>query len=108
MGKIFISAGHSLQDPGASPVFGTTEAEEMICVRDAAMLALQRRKVAVVAVSDTLSLTTTITFINANAVGGDVAVEIHGNSAAASARGTEAFFIAGNAQRKLDAERLLN
>lgn len=108
MGTIFLSAGHSLQTPGASTVFGTTEAEEMMRARDATVQALQRRGVAVVAVSDTLSLATTITFINAHAVGGDVAVEIHGNSAAASARGTEAFFIAGNAQRKFDAERLLN
>lgn len=107
MGKIFISAGHSLGEPGASTVFGTTEAEEMMRTRDATVQALQGRGVAVVAVPDDLSLTATVAFINARAVAGDVAVEIHGNSATASARGTEAFFIAGNAPRQADATRLL-
>jgi N-acetylmuramoyl-L-alanine amidase len=47
--------------------------------------------------SDDLSLTGTISWINARATRQDVALEIHGNSASdRSANGTEDFYIGGN------------
>lgn len=108
MGKIFISAGHYLNDPGASSVLGTTEADEMIRTRDLIVQQLKSLGLNFVSVPDTIDLGPTIKFINARAVAGDVALEIHGNSAGSSARGAEAYFIGGNAQRELDAKRLLN
>lgn len=107
MGTIFLSAGHSLNDSGAPTVTGTTEAREMIRVRDATLAALQGRGLAVQSVPDDLSLGGTIAFINARRNRGDVAVELHGNSAGPSAHGTEAFYAATVSVRRADAETLL-
>lgn len=106
MGRIFISAGHFLSDPGAI-AFGTTEAKEMMLTRDLIVQELKAQGVEFFSVPDDLSLTGTIQWINARARRGDVALEIHGNAFNGRLRGTEAFFVAQNEQRKKDAELLL-
>lgn len=106
MGRIFISAGHYLSDPGAV-AFGTTEAKEMMLTRDLIVQELKAQGVEFFSVPDDLSLAGTIQWINARARRGDVALEIHGNAFNGNSRGTEAFFVAQNEQRKKDAELLL-
>lgn len=106
MGRIFISAGHFLSDPGAV-AFGTTEAKEMMLTRDLIVQELKAQGVEFFSVPDDLSLRGTIQWINARARRGDVALEIHGNAFNGRLRGTEAFFVAQNEQRKKDAELLL-
>ncbi|MFB2933843.1 N-acetylmuramoyl-L-alanine amidase [Aerosakkonemataceae cyanobacterium BLCC-F154] len=106
MGRIFISAGHDLSDPGAV-AFGTTEAKEMMLTRDLIVKELEAQRVEFYSVPDDLSLKRTIEWINSKAKKGDVALELHGNAFNGSARGTEAFYIAGNERRKQDAELIL-
>lgn len=112
MGRIFISAGHGGRengrtDPGAI-VAGTTEAQEMIQLRDLIVPELRSRGFTVLAVPDDLGLRDTIAWINARARPDDVALEIHadafGNPAA---RGATTFYIASNEDRKAHAELLL-
>jgi len=112
MGKIFLSAGHGgfedgERDPGAIGT-GTTEALEMIRIRDATVQSLSNSGVEVVAVPDNLSLGQSIRFINDRAVAGDVALEIHADSATPQARGATAFFVLNNADREKDARMLLD
>lgn len=106
MGRIFLSAGHDLIDPGAV-AFGTTESKEMMLTRDLVAKELEAQRAAFLSVPDNLNLRQTIQWINSQARNGDVAVELHGNAATGIARGTEAFFVDGNIQRKQDAELLL-
>ncbi len=106
MGRIFISAGHDLIDPGAI-AFGTTESKEMMLTRDLIAKELEAQGAAFLSVPDNLNLRQTIQWINSQARSGDVAIELHGNAANGIARGTEAFFVDGNTQRKQDAELLL-
>ncbi|NET56097.1 MAG: peptidoglycan DD-metalloendopeptidase family protein [Symploca sp. SIO2E6] len=112
MGKIFISAGHYFQDPGASSALGTTEAEEMIKTRDLIIEELESQGLQAgtdfLSVPDTIDLGPTISWINARAVSGDVALEIHGNAANSQARGTECFYIEGNNERQGDAKLILD
>jgi N-acetylmuramoyl-L-alanine amidase len=111
MAQIFLSAGHGgfedgSIDPGA--INGsTTEAEEMKQTRDLIEKELNSRSFAVLSVPDHLSLRETIAWINNRANRGDVAVEIHADSATPNARGASAFFIAGNNERQADADILL-
>ncbi|AFY69657.1 cell wall hydrolase/autolysin [Thalassoporum mexicanum PCC 7367] len=112
MAKIFLSAGHggfegAFRDPGVV-VNNTSEAAEMIATRDLVVAELRSRGLSVEAPSDDLSLTGTISWINARASRRDVALEIHGNAAAdRSANGTEDFYIAGNQERKRHGELLI-
>ncbi len=112
MGKIFISAGHYFQDPGASSALGTTEAQEMIQTRDLILEELELQGLRAgqdfLSVPDTIDLRPTISWINARAVAGDVALEIHGNAANGQVRGTECFYIDGNNERRGDAELILD
>ncbi|HEY9710598.1 MAG TPA: N-acetylmuramoyl-L-alanine amidase [Oculatellaceae cyanobacterium] len=108
MGRIFISAGHYVGDPGARTASGTTEAQEMMLTRDLVVRELESRGVEFLSVPDTLDLVPTIQWINARAVSGDVALELHGNSFNGSARGTEAFYINGNNERQKNAKMLLD
>ncbi|WAL60069.1 hormogonium tapered terminus morphoprotein TftA [Thermocoleostomius sinensis] len=112
MGRIFISAGHFSGDPGATTAIGTSEAQEMIKTRDLIIAELKSRGLVqdqdFFSVPDTIDLTPTINWINACAVAGDVALEIHGNAFDKRARGTECFFIHGNAARERDARLMLN
>lgn len=112
MGRIFISAGHggtegSGIDPGIV-VAGTTEAREMILTRDLVVSELRSRGFEVLATPDDLSLLQSIAWINARGIGGDVALEIHGDATSNPAvRGASVFYIPNNELRKSHAELLL-
>ncbi len=69
MAQIFISAGrggivNGVQDTGAR-VAGTTEAQEMIALRDLVVPELRSRRYDVLSVPDDLNLTQSIAWINA-------------------------------------------
>ena len=112
MGRIFISAAHGgteagKNDPGAI-AGGTTEAKEMILLRDLVVTELRTRNLEVLAVPDDLSAAQTIAWINSRANAKDVAIEIQANAASSpSVRGASAFYIAKNDQRKQNAEMVL-
>jgi hypothetical protein len=112
MGRIFISAAHGgiesgKNDPGAI-AGGTTEAKEMILLRDLVVTELRSRNLEVLAVPDDLSAAKTIVWINARANVKDVALEIQANAASSpSVRGASVFYIAKNQQRQQNAEVLL-
>ncbi|MBW4646142.1 MAG: N-acetylmuramoyl-L-alanine amidase [Goleter apudmare HA4340-LM2] len=112
MGRIFISAAHGgieagKTDPG-SIAGGTTEAKEMIMLRDLIVTELRARSFEVLWVPDDLSTTQTITWINSRGRSTDVALEIHCDSASSpSVRGASVFYIANNTARRSHAELLL-
>jgi hypothetical protein len=112
MGRIFISAAHGGKeaggiDPGAI-AGGTTEAREMILLRDLMVTELRARNIEVLGVPDDLSAARTIDWINSRARPKDVAIEIHADAANnPSVRGASIFYIANNDQRKQHAELVL-
>jgi hypothetical protein len=112
MGRIFISAAHGgkeagVIDPG-SIAGGTTEAREMILLRDLIVPELRARNFEVLAVPDNLSLSHIISWINSRARHGDVAIEIRADAASSpSVRGASVFYIANNDDRRNEAELLL-
>lgn len=112
MGRIFLSAGHFLSsasnsgDPGAVAL-GTTETEEVIKTRDLIEQIFNQQNIDFLSVPDHIDLRPTINWINRRSVSGDVAVELHCNAFNGNVRGTEAFFIAGNNQRKAETQLLL-
>ncbi len=112
MGRIFISAGHGgyengTIDPGAI-AGGTTEAQEMILLRDMIVAELRSRRIEVLSVPDDLSMEQSISWINSRARTGDVALEIHlGAASTPATRGARAYHIANNTQRRQDAQNLL-
>jgi len=111
-GRIFISAGHGgTEGAGIDPgiIAGdTTEAREMILTRDLVVTELRSRGFEVFSVPDDLSLAQTIAWINARALPGDVALEIHADgSSNPTVRGATVFYIANNEQRKSHAELML-
>ena len=112
MGRVLLSAGHGgyengVLDPGIMAA-GTTEAREMIWLREATAQTLQRRGIEVLTVPDDLSLQQTIAWINARGRAGDVALEIHlDGSSNPATRGTTVYFIANNQVRQTQAEILL-
>ncbi len=112
MGKIFISAAHGglengTRDPGVI-AGGTTEAKEMILLRDQIVAEARSRNVVVYSVPDDLSQVQSIDWINDRAVGGDIALEIQMNgSSNPQTRGATGYYIATNDQRKGNVELLL-
>ena len=112
MGRIFISAAHGgkevgVIDPG-SIAGGTTEAREMILLRDLIVPELRARNFEVLAVPDNLTITQIISWINSRARQGDVAIEIRADAATSPAvRGASVFYIANNNERQSNAELLL-
>jgi hypothetical protein len=112
MGRIFISAGHGgiekgSRDPG-SIAGSTTEAQEMILLRDQVVPELKKQRFEVLSVPDNLSMSQTIQWINALARPGDVALEIHADTSSnPNVRGAVAFYIANNTERKNHADLLL-
>ncbi len=112
MGRIFISAAHGgkevgVIDPG-SIAGGTTEAREMILLRDLIVPELRARNFEVLAVPDNLTITQIISWINSRARQGDVAIEIRADAATSpTVRGASVFYIANNNERQSNAELLL-
>ncbi|MEO0352023.1 MAG: N-acetylmuramoyl-L-alanine amidase [Cyanobacteria bacterium P01_A01_bin.15] len=112
MAQIFISAGHGgfengIRDAGAK-VDGTTEAQEMIRIRDLIVPELRSRGFKVLSVPDDLSLQASISWINARSQSGDIALEIHvGAFQNTDVRGATAYYIASNETRKAHAELTL-
>lgn len=112
MGRIFISAGHGgledgRRDPG-SIVGGTTEAQEMIQLRDLIVQELRSRNFEVLSVPDDLSAAQSLSWINLRHRAGDVALEIHADSFTnPSVRGASVYYIANNEERRAHAELLL-
>lgn len=113
MGRIFISAAHGgkengLLDPG-SVVAGTTEAQEMILLRDLVVSELRTRGVEVLSVPDDLSFRQTLDWINVRGRSDDVAIELHADAANnTDLRGTIVYYIANNDMRKRQAGLILN
>lgn len=112
MGRIFISAGHGGMEQGGrdlgSMVGNTTEAQEMILLRDLVVPELRSRGFEVFSVPDDLSSVQTIQWINVRSRPGDVALEIHCSAFSnPDVRGATAFYIANNTERKNHAELLL-
>lgn len=112
MGKIFISAGHGGYENGSidygATVTNTTEAAEMIRIRDLVVPELRSRGFEVLGVPDDLSNAQTLAWINTRCQTTDVALEIHGGAATSpGARGASVFYIANNEVRKSHAELLL-
>jgi N-acetylmuramoyl-L-alanine amidase len=112
MGRIFISAGHGgfefgVRDPGAI-VGETTEAQEMILLRDLIVPELRSRGFQVLSVPDDLSAQQTIDWINSRYRPQDVAIELHADTSRdPTLRGATVFYIALNEQRRQHAELLL-
>ncbi|MEH2253656.1 hormogonium tapered terminus morphoprotein TftA [Nostoc sp.] len=112
MGRIFISAAHGGKEAGGidagAIAGGTTEAKEMILLRDLIVTELRARNLEILAVPDDLSATQTITWINSRGRRGDIALEIQSNAAnSPSVRGASVFYIVNNSDRKSNAEQLL-
>ena len=113
MGSIFVSAGHggfegNQRDPGAI-AFGTTEAQELMLIRDLLVPELRRRGIETFSVPDTLSLVQTIAWINDRCRAGDVALEMHIDAFSnPKVRGASVFYIGSNPKRKADADLILN
>ncbi|MBD2537414.1 N-acetylmuramoyl-L-alanine amidase [Coleofasciculus sp. FACHB-SPT36] len=107
MGRIFISAGHGAGEPGGQ-AGGTTEAQEMILLRDQIVPELRSRGFEVLSVPDDQNSTQSISWINARSRSGDVALEIHADAYSNPAtRGATVFYISSNEERKQNAELLL-
>ena len=112
MAQIFISAAHGgiengVRDTGAR-VAGTTEAQEMIALRDLVVPELRSRGYDVLSVPDDLSLVQSIDWINARTKAGAIAIEIHAESFSNQAtRGAKVYYIAGNRDRRDQAELIL-
>lgn len=112
MGRIFISAAHGgieagRSDPGAI-AGGTTEAKEMILLRDLILTELRARSLEVLSVPDDLSAAQTIAWINSRGRSTDVALEIQSNAASSpTVRGASVYYITTNSDRKSNGELLL-
>ncbi|MDJ0600199.1 MAG: N-acetylmuramoyl-L-alanine amidase, partial [Crocosphaera sp.] len=112
MGSIFLSAGHHLRSPGRSGdpgavALGTTEVKEVIETREAIEKIFEAQNIEYFSVPDHLTLKESISWINERSQRGDVAVELHCNAFNGRARGTEAYYIKGNSQRKAETQSLL-
>jgi N-acetylmuramoyl-L-alanine amidase/Mannosyl-glycoprotein endo-beta-N-acetylglucosaminidase len=112
MGRIFISAAHGGKEAGGidpgSIAGGTTEAREMILLRDLIVTELRSRSFEILSVPDDLSAAGTIAWINSRGRRGDVALEINADAANSPAvRGASVFYIASNNERKSNSELLL-
>lgn len=106
---VFLSVGHNLEtkwnlakDRGAA-AFGTTEFDECEKVANNVMECQRNAKASganpsfeIVRVPVGLSIAARAKWVNANAVDGDVLVELHLNAAGPTATGVETFFYSGS------------
>jgi Mannosyl-glycoprotein endo-beta-N-acetylglucosaminidase/N-acetylmuramoyl-L-alanine amidase len=112
MGRIFLSAGHGgiengKLDPGTVRD-GTTEAREMMVLRDAILAETRSRNFEVLPVPDDLDITRTIRWINDRQRFGDIAIELHSDAFPSPLfQKTAAFFIGNNSDRKRHADLVL-
>ncbi len=112
MGRIFLSAGHGGVENGiidsGTVVTGTTEAREMILLRDLLLAELRSRNLEVLSVPDDLSFDQTLVWINQRGRNDDVSLELHSDAANNPlVRGCSAFYINQNDLRKRHADLLL-
>ncbi|HAG83749.1 MAG TPA: cell wall hydrolase [Cyanobacteria bacterium UBA12227] len=112
MGRIFISAGHGGLEQGGRDLGAiagsTTEAQEMILLRDQIVPELRSRGFEVLSVPDDLSSSQTIQWINVRSRPNDVALEIHtGAFSNPSVRGASVYYISNNTERKNHADLML-
>ena len=81
MGRIFLSAGHGGVENGiidsGTVITGSTEAREMILLRDLLQAELRSRNLEVLSVPDDQSFTQTLTWINQRGRNDDVSLELH-------------------------------
>ncbi|GAB4365439.1 MAG: hypothetical protein Kow00121_01950 [Elainellaceae cyanobacterium] len=112
MGRIFISVGHG----GLKAAWGelnsendaVIETQELGLARELIVQGLRSRGYDMVPVPNDISADQTIEWINQRARSGDIALGICANPPGQSAgRGAMVFYIAGNNQRKAQAEHLL-
>jgi hypothetical protein len=112
MAQIFISAGHGgleggVRDVGAR-IGGTSEAQEMIALRDLIVPELRSRGYDVLSVPDDLNAAQSIDWINARVRPGAVALEIHAEQFSNQAtRGATVYHISNNRDRRDQAELIL-
>ncbi len=112
MGRIFLSAGHGGVENGmidsGTVITGSTEAREMILLRDLLQAELRSRGLEVLSVPDDQSFSQTLTWINQRGRNDDVSLELHGDAANNPlVRGCSAFYINQNDVRRRHADLLL-
>ena len=112
MAQIFVSAAHGGYEDGMLDhgvvLPNTTEAAEMIQVRDLVVAELRSRELSVLAVPDDLSAEQTLNWINARCRLEDVALEIQSAPLKeSSVRGASVYYIGKNEVRRSQAELVL-
>ncbi len=111
MGKIFLSVaygGYESSDSEVGLTTSTTEAKEVLFLRDLIVPELRARGIEVVAVPETENILSTIAWINQRSKPGDIALSLHADAYAVSkTTGVSVFYIAKNTERKNHAKMLL-
>jgi len=113
MGKIFISAGHSVFEGSfrdlSEGVGGIIEMAELVATRDLLIAELRSRGIAIAVPSDDLTLEETIVWINSRATSQDVALSLNLDTVTSpELRGATTYYIANNTIRKRQAEIITN
>jgi N-acetylmuramoyl-L-alanine amidase/Mannosyl-glycoprotein endo-beta-N-acetylglucosaminidase len=112
MGRIFIAATYggievATQEPN-SALNATTEAPEMLLLRDLAVAELRGRNFEVISVPDFDRVQQAIEWIDRRAHSNDVALGIHADAyAQAGVHGASVFYISKNGERKSHAQMML-
>ncbi|MFM7887140.1 MAG: glucosaminidase domain-containing protein, partial [Pseudanabaena sp.] len=113
MGKIFISAGHSVFDDSfrdlSEGFAGKIEMAELVATRDLLIAELRSRGIAIAVPSDDLTLEEMIAWINSRATSQDVALYLNLDTVTSpELRGVTTYYIANNTIRKRQAEIITN
>lgn len=107
MPKVVLAIGHHDNDPGAVGN-GTTEHAEVKRVVLEAMQILKERGVDIITPPTSLSLTEKVAWINANTNADDFSIEVHLDSAGATATGISTWYCAGKTKERTVAEYFAN
>ena len=112
MARIFIAATYGGIEMGGqepnSALSPTTEAPEMLLLRDLAVAELRGRNFEVISVPDFERVQQTIDWIDRRAHTNDVALGIHADAyAQAGIHGASVFYISKNGERKSHAQMML-